>query len=70
MYKPLNLPYTCFKVEQYKEHLLARAEAFRRAANIFESQASSGSVRDGRIWMKSVVDRDVGRDVDQLVQDV
>ncbi|KAF8957978.1 hypothetical protein BDZ97DRAFT_1924115 [Flammula alnicola] len=57
------------EIDGYSQHLLARAEAFRRAADIFESQASS-STHDGRIWMKSVVERDVGRDVDHLVQDV
>lgn len=49
--------------------MLARAETLRRAADMFEAQASS-TTRDNDLWIKSIVDRDIGRDVDYLVQDV
>lgn len=48
------------------DHILQRAVDMRRAADIFESQARHRN----RIWMKSMVDRDIGRDVHDLVKDV
>ena len=39
-------------------------------ADIFERQTSTPDLIENRIWMKSVLDRDIGKEVEQLVQDV
>ena len=48
------------------EHLLSKATAFENAAAIIRAQVPYRN----RIWMKNLVDRDVGHDVIDLVADV
>jgi len=40
------------------------------AADVFKKQATIPNPVDNRIWKKSVVDHDIGKDVALLVQDI
>ncbi|KAH6909720.1 hypothetical protein BKA70DRAFT_1471827, partial [Coprinopsis sp. MPI-PUGE-AT-0042] len=54
------------EVDEYIEHARKKAAVFRRAAQIFEEQAGERS----RVWLSSVAKRDIGNDVESLVEDI
>ncbi|KAJ7679837.1 hypothetical protein B0H17DRAFT_1138976 [Mycena rosella] len=54
------------EVEGYAQDLLRRADAFQKVAEILRAQVPHGN----RLWMSSIVKRDIGQDVSLMVADI
>ncbi|KAJ6563398.1 hypothetical protein DFH09DRAFT_1082448 [Mycena vulgaris] len=54
------------EVEEYAQKLLQRADEFQRAAEILRAQVPHRK----RLWMSSIVKRDIGHDVSLMVADI
>ncbi|KAJ7827246.1 hypothetical protein B0H14DRAFT_3144671 [Mycena olivaceomarginata] len=54
------------EVEGYAQDLLRRADAFQKAPEILRGQVPHGN----RLWMSSIVKRNIGCDVSLMVADI
>ncbi|KIL55522.1 hypothetical protein M378DRAFT_17869 [Amanita muscaria Koide BX008] len=59
------------ELDKLRQTIRKQGEAFRRTSEIYLMQVDHPNLKDGgQIWMKSQVDRGIGKDVKLMVEDV